>query len=113
MAVCCDITRHADVDALFAQVHRWGGGRLDVLVLNASGGLERDLLAADPDYPMHINPDAQLLVLAGALPLLSAPGRGVLVFVTSHWTHLYGHFGQFPSNAPIPPSKHAPHQSLH
>jgi len=34
-------------------------------VLNASGGLERDLLAADPDYPMHINRDAQVLVTTG------------------------------------------------
>jgi NAD(P)-dependent dehydrogenase (short-subunit alcohol dehydrogenase family) len=107
MAVCCDITRHADVDALFAQVHRWGGGRLDVLVLNASGGLERDLLAADPDYPMHINRDAQLLVLAGALPLLSAAGRGVVVFVTSHWAHLYGQIEQLPSYEPIAASKYA------
>ena len=110
-AICCDITQNADVDALFAQVRTWGG-RLDVLVLNASGGLERDLLAADQDYPMHINRDAQLLVLDGALPLLSARGTGVVVFVTSHWAHLYGQIEQLPSYESIAASKYAGEQAL-
>ena len=111
-AICCDITRSRDVDALFAQVRAWGGGRLDVLVLNASGGLERDLLAIDPDYPMRINRDAQLLILGGALPLLSAVDSGVVVFVTSHWAHLYGQIEQLPSYEPIAASKYAGEQAL-
>lgn len=108
----CDITRGDDVEALFAQVRTWGGGRLDVLVLNASGGLERKLLAADPAYPMHVNRDAQLLVLDSALPLLSAAGSGVVVFVTSHWAHLYGRIEQLPSYEPIAASKYAGEQAL-
>lgn len=108
----CDITQRSDVDALFAQTRTLGGDRLDVLVLNASGGLERDLLAADPDYPMHINRDAQLLLLDGALPLLSVTGGGVLVFVTSHWAHLYGQIEQLSSYEPIAASKYAGEQAL-
>ncbi|MEC3957806.1 SDR family oxidoreductase [Nocardia sp. CDC153] len=57
-------------------------GRLDVLVLNASGGLERD---AAPDYAMLLNRDAQAHVTRLALPHL--PAGGHLVFVTSHQAH--------------------------
>ncbi|WP_067824551.1 SDR family oxidoreductase [Nocardia inohanensis] len=57
-------------------------GRLDVLVLNASGGLERD---AAPDYAMSINRDAQARLTELALPHLPSGGR--IVFVTSHQAH--------------------------
>ncbi|MFF2549691.1 SDR family oxidoreductase [Nocardia sp. NPDC058058] len=57
-------------------------GRLDVLILNASGGLERD---ADPGYAMRLNRDAQAGLVDLALPHL--PGGGRLVFVTSHQAH--------------------------
>ena len=87
LPVQCDITQPADVDRLFATVARWRG-RLDLLVLNASGGLERDLVAADPQYPMRINRDAQVALLDGALPIMRA--GAVVVFVTSHCVHLYG-----------------------
>jgi NAD(P)-dependent dehydrogenase (short-subunit alcohol dehydrogenase family) len=112
LAVRCDITQGSDVEALFAQVSAWGRGRLDVLVLNASGGLERERLAADPDYPMHINRDAQLLVLDSAMPMLSTAGASVVVFVTSHWAHLYGQIEQLPTYEPIAESKYAGEQAL-
>jgi NAD(P)-dependent dehydrogenase (short-subunit alcohol dehydrogenase family) len=112
LAIRCDITQTADVEALFAQVQAWGSGRLDLLVLNASGGLERERLAADPDYPLHINRDAQLLVLDSAAPLFSAAGGGTVVFVTSHWAHLYGRIEQLPSYEPIAESKCAGERAL-
>jgi 3-oxoacyl-[acyl-carrier protein] reductase len=46
-------------------------GRLDVLVLNASGGLER---GADPGYAMRINRDAQLRLVDLAMPLIPSAG---------------------------------------
>ncbi len=61
---------------------------------------------------MHINRDAQLLVLDGALPLLSAAGSAVVVFVTSHWAHLYGRIEQLSSYEPIAASKYAGEQAL-
>jgi NAD(P)-dependent dehydrogenase (short-subunit alcohol dehydrogenase family) len=84
--------------------------RLDVLVLNASGGLERDLLAADPEYPMRINRDAQLAVVEHLLPLLNP--KGTVLFVTSHWAHRYGQVAQIPAYEPIARSKYAGEQAL-
>lgn len=109
LAVGCDITRQEDLDRLFARLRDWSD-RLDLVVLNASGGLERDLVAADPDYPMRINRWAQLATLDGALPLMAA--GGTVVFVTSHWAHLYGQVEQLPAYGPVAASKHAGEQAL-
>ncbi|MCU1645467.1 MAG: 3-oxoacyl-[acyl-carrier-protein] reductase [Nocardia sp.] len=65
-------------------------GRLDVLVLNASGGLER---AAAPEYAMRLNRDAQTRLVRLALEHLPAGGR--IVFVTSHQAH-------FSATRPVP-----------
>jgi 3-oxoacyl-[acyl-carrier protein] reductase len=56
VAIQADLTDEAAVSAMFADV-RAQFGRLDVLVLNASGGMER---GADPGYAMRLNRDAQL-----------------------------------------------------
>ncbi len=109
LALCCDITHADDVTNLFRQVEQWRA-HLDMLVLNASGGMERNLVAADPDYAMHINRDAQLALVKAALPALR-PG-GVVVFVTSHWAHLYGKMRQLPAYEPVAESKHAGEQAL-
>lgn len=109
MALACDITVPDDVANLFDEMRAWAG-RLDVLVLNASGGLEREALAVDPNYPMRINREAQIAVLDGALPLLG-PG-GVVVFVTSHWAHLYGEVVQLPAYDAVGESKHAGEEAL-
>ncbi|MGQ4597543.1 SDR family oxidoreductase [Nocardia sp. R6R-6] len=54
-------------------------GRLDVLVLNASGGLERH---AGPGYAMALNRDAQERLVRLAVPHMPPGSR--IVFVTSH-----------------------------
>lgn len=104
LALMVDITRADQVTHLAGAIARWSG-RLDLLVLSASGGLERELVAANPDYPMLINRDAQLLVLDAALPLL-AEGSTV-IYVTSHWAHLYGRVEQLPPYEPVARTKHA------
>jgi len=109
IAVGADITRAEDLARLFATIQDWRG-RLDLVVLNASGGLERDLLAADPHYPWRINRDAQLALVDGCLPLM--PRGGTIVFVTSHWAHRHGQVAQFPMYEPIAASKHAGEQAL-
>lgn len=76
-----DLTVASEVSGLIDEV-RSSSGRLDALVLNASGGLEK---AADADYPMVINRDAQLRLLESTLPLLHSGAR--VVFVTSHQAH--------------------------
>jgi NAD(P)-dependent dehydrogenase (short-subunit alcohol dehydrogenase family) len=104
-----DMTLPTDQATLVQRLCAWTG-RLDALVLNASGGLERDRLAADPDYALHINRDAQLALVDRLLPLL--PDGSTLVFVTSHWAHLYGRVEQLPGYEPVARSKHAGEQAL-
>lgn len=58
-------------------------GRVDWLVLNASGGLEPWV---DPDYAMRINLRAQIDLVDLVLPLMPVGAR--ITFVTSHWAHL-------------------------
>lgn len=106
----CDITHPEERVHLFEQLQQWDK-QLDVLVLNASGGLEKDMLASDAEYPMHINRDAQIALVDLALPMMRA--GGVIVFITSHWAHLYGHnIQQIPAYAPVAASKYAGEQAL-
>lgn len=109
LAIGGDITEGDDLDRLFAQVSRWADG-LDLVVLNASGGMERDRVAADPDYPLRINRDAQLALVDRARVLLRK--GGTIIFVTSHWAHLYRQVPQLPAYEPVAASKHAGEQAL-
>ncbi|MFN8513825.1 MAG: SDR family NAD(P)-dependent oxidoreductase [Chloroflexia bacterium] len=54
LAIAADMTQADALAQLFARVAEWGG-QLDLLVLNASGGLERDIVAADPYYPLRLD----------------------------------------------------------
>src|SRR5438067_4755187 len=54
---------------------------------------------------MRINRDAQGATLEALLPLLARPA--VVVFVTSHWAHLYGEVPQLPDYEPVARSKRA------
>lgn len=80
-AMQADLTDEQAVVAMLDAV-RQRFGRLDVLVLNASGGLES---GAGPGYAMRINRDAQVGLARLALPLMGPRGR--IVFVTSHQAH--------------------------
>lgn len=104
LVVQCDITDGDSLRSLSRQVHAWAKS-LDILVLNASGGLERDRLAADPDYPWRINCGAQVAALETFLPLMTS--GATVVYVTSHWAHLYGRVTQLPAYEPIAQSKRA------
>ena len=104
LAVAADMTQADALAQLVARAAEWGG-QLDLLVLNASGGLERDIVAADPYYPLRLNRDAQLATVDAALPLLK-PGA-TIAFITSHWAHRYGQVRQLPAYEPVAVSKHA------
>jgi 3-oxoacyl-[acyl-carrier protein] reductase len=88
-AVQADLTDERAVAAMMEDI-KSRFGSIDVLVLNASGGMERGV---DPGYAMRINCDAQLSLARAALPLM-APGARI-VFVTSHQAHFY-------DRAPVP-----------
>ncbi|MCS5713123.1 SDR family oxidoreductase [Herbiconiux sp. CPCC 205716] len=101
-----DLTDPDSVAALFDQVQAELGG-LDVLVLNASGGMESGMAE---DYAMSLNRDAQVSVLTSALPLL-APGSRV-VFVTSHQAHFIRTTPTMPEYEQVALSKRAGEDAL-
>ena len=81
--------------------------RLDLVVLNASGGLEK---GKAEDYAMLLNHTAQLQTAKLAVGLMPAGGR--LVFVTSHWAHFYGQRAVIPGYEVVARSKHSGEQAL-
>jgi NAD(P)-dependent dehydrogenase (short-subunit alcohol dehydrogenase family) len=101
-----DLSEESAADRLLAEVDEQFG-KLDILVLNASGGLE---LGADPDYPMRINRDAQLRLVRRALSLMPTGSR--IVFVTSHQAHFYGRKPVPTEYEPIATSKRAGEDGL-
>ncbi|WP_446224093.1 SDR family oxidoreductase [Nocardia sp. IBHARD005] len=102
-----DVSDPAAVEMMAEEVGRVFG-RLDTLVLNASGGLERD---ADPGYALRLNRDAQVDLATAMLPLM--PDGGRIVFVTSHQAHFFREKGDVPQGyAPIAASKRAGEDAL-
>ena len=101
-----DITSAEDIASTFDQIEEaWT--RLDVLVLNASGGLEKDKPA---DYAMQLNLDAQVNLVKGALPLMRKGGR--IVFVTSHLAHFSETKPVYDGYEPVAKSKKAGEDAL-
>lgn len=80
---------------------------LDILILNASGGLESNMPA---DYAMRLNRDAQVVLADLAAERMSDGGR--IVFVTSHEAHFFGDHSTLPEYAPVAASKNAGEQAL-
>jgi NAD(P)-dependent dehydrogenase (short-subunit alcohol dehydrogenase family) len=106
ITVGADLTDPASVAAMFDTVKAEFGG-LDILVLNASGGMESGMAE---DYAMQLNRDAQVNVLTAALPLL-APGSRI-VFVTSHQAHFIRTTPTMPEYEPVALSKRAGEDAL-
>jgi len=105
-AVRADLTDSESVEALMRTiVQEWGG--LDLLVLNASGGMEA---GAAEDYALRLNRDAQVRVLEAAVPLMD-PGSRV-VFVTSHQAHFIRTTETMPEYEPVARSKRAGEDAL-
>lgn len=105
-AVGADLTDPESVAAMFATAKERLGG-LDILVMNASGGMESGL---GEDYAMRLNRDAQLALLTAALPLLG-PGSRV-VFVTSHQAHFIRTTPTMPEYEQVALSKRAGEDAL-
>lgn len=106
LVVGADLTDPTSVQAMFAEVER-AFGRLDVLVLNASGGMEAGMAE---DYALRLNRDAQVNVLESALPLLGDGSR--IVFVTSHQAHFIRTTPTMPEYEPVALSKRAGEDAL-
>jgi 3-oxoacyl-[acyl-carrier protein] reductase len=101
-----DLTQGSSVEAMVRAVQD-AFGHLDILVLNASGGLEKGKPAS---YAMELNLTAQVRMLEAALPLMR--GGGCVVFVTSHLAHFYGRKPVYASYEAIAASKKAGEDAL-
>lgn len=106
LTVGADLTDGASVAEMFERVRETFGG-LDILVLNASGGMESGMAE---DYALQLNRDAQVRVLDAALPLLRDGGR--VVFVTSHQAHFIRTTPTMPEYEPVALSKRAGEDAL-
>ncbi len=106
LVVGADLTDPESVQAMFSEVERTFGS-LDVLVLNASGGMESGM---GEEYALQLNRDAQVNVLATALPLLGEGSR--VVFVTSHQAHFIRTTPTMPEYVPVALSKRAGEDAL-
>ncbi|HEX9996962.1 MAG TPA: SDR family oxidoreductase [Abditibacterium sp.] len=84
-----------------------GAGGIDLLILNASGGLEKDKPA---DYAMNLNLRAQNRLVDLALPLMKSGGR--IVFVTSHLAHFHGEKPVYAAYEAVAASKKAGENAL-
>jgi NAD(P)-dependent dehydrogenase (short-subunit alcohol dehydrogenase family) len=106
LAIGADLTDPDARAALFAEIQDTLGG-LDILVMNASGGMESGM---GEDYAMRLNRDAQVDLLNAALPLLHEGSR--VVFVTSHQAHFIKTTPTMPEYLPVALSKRAGEDAL-
>lgn len=106
IAVGADLTDEASVADMMQQIVSAYGG-LDVLVLNASGGMEAGM---GEDYALKLNRDAQMNVVTQALPILNPGAR--IVFVTSHQAHFIRTTPTMPEYEPVALSKRAGEDAL-
>lgn len=105
-AVGADLTDPVSVSRMISTIKEQLGG-LDLLILNASGGMEADM---GEDYAMKLNRDAQVGLLTSALPLME-PGSRV-VFVTSHQAHFIREADTMAEYVPVALSKRAGEDAL-
>lgn len=106
LTVGADLTDADSVAAMFETIRTEFGG-LDILVMNASGGMESGMAA---DYAMQLNRDAQVNLLKTALPVLADGAR--VVFVTSHQAHFIETTETMPEYEPVARSKRAGEDAL-
>jgi NAD(P)-dependent dehydrogenase (short-subunit alcohol dehydrogenase family) len=106
IAVAADLTDAPSVEAMLQTASQaWGG--LDLLVLNASGGMEA---GRGTDYAMRLNRDAQVGLVDAALSFLSRGSR--VVFVTSHQAHFIRTSATMPEYETVALSKRAGEDAL-
>lgn len=101
VAVGGDITTSEGREAMISAAKE-SFGALDVLVLNASGGMESDL---GEDYAMRLNRDAQVAMMEQAVDVMNAGGQ--VVYVTSHQAHFIDDVPTMPEYEPVAKSKRA------
>lgn len=106
IAIGADLTDAASVASMMDAV-RERFGSLDILVLNASGGMESGM---GEGYALKLNRDAQVNVLTQGAELMGEGGR--VVFVTSHQAHFVRTVPTMPEYEAVALSKRAGEDAL-
>ena len=75
--------------------------KVDYLILNAAGGLER---GKSEDWAEQINIKAQHELVNEFIPNMNPGGK--IIFMTSLWAHKYGDVKQLPAYGPVASTKH-------
>ncbi|MGO2004569.1 SDR family oxidoreductase [Arthrobacter rhombi] len=101
VAVGADLTAEGGAQSLVDAAQE-NFGSVDVLVLNASGGMEADL---GEDYALRLNRDAQVNMLSTAAAVMPEGSR--VVFVTSHQAHFIDQTATLDAYEPVARSKRA------
>lgn len=106
VAVQADLTEPAGSRALVeAAVQNFDS--LDLLILNASGGMEAD---KGEDYALKLNRDAQVTMVEAAIEVM--PAGAQIVFVTSHQAHFINQVATMDAYEPVARSKRAGEDAL-
>ena len=106
VAVGADLTEAEGAKALVdAAVENFGS--LDLLVLNASGGMES---GRGEDYALTLNRDAQVTMVRAAMEVM--PAGSQIVFVTSHQAHFIHQTATMDAYEPVARSKRAGEDAL-
>ena len=106
IAIGADLTDRSAVEEMFAKTET-ELGKIDILVMNASGGMEAGM---GEDYAMRLNRDSQVNLLTAALGHLNDGAR--VVFVTSHQAHFIRSTPTMPDYLPVALSKRAGEDAL-
>lgn len=106
IAIGADLTDRDAVSAMFEATEKTFG-KIDILVMNASGGMEAGM---GEDYAMRLNRDSQVKLLKEAIPHLNRGAR--VVFVTSHQAHFIRTTPTMPEYVPVALSKRAGEDAL-
>lgn len=106
ISVGADLTDREAVAAMFEATEK-AFGKIDILVMNASGGMEAGM---GEDYAMRLNRDSQVQLLNEAIPHLNRGAR--VVFVTSHQAHFIRTTPTMPEYVPVALSKRAGEDAL-
>ncbi|NDK30526.1 SDR family oxidoreductase [Nesterenkonia haasae] len=106
VAIQADLTESQGTQALVdAAVENFGS--LDLLILNASGGMESD---RGEDYALTLNRDAQVNMVKAAMKVM--PEGSQIVFVTSHQAHFIHDVSTMDAYEPVARSKRAGEDAL-
>ena len=106
VAVGADLTTPEGAAALITAAQE-NFGALNLLILNASGGMETTM---GEDYALRLNRDAQVDMVKAAADVMPAGSR--IVFVTSHQAHFIDTVETMEAYVPVARSKRAGEDAL-